>query len=188
LFFIFCLFQILFFRRRVIDTIVDDPAAFRTPFQQPRSGIINPILSGGDALKLSSILSWINRWGPVLLFMAGIFYFSSLPGDKAEAVLVGIVGTTESAPIEALPQIVIDWYKVGHVIGYALLGAVTARALAREGRYNFWSALLICTAYAVTDEIHQYFVPNRHAWPVDVLLDAAAAGLSISLFSFFRKD
>lgn len=138
-------------------------------------------------LRFSKYLNWINLWGPVLTCMAGIFYFSSLPGEQAQAVLIGIVGTTASAPIEALPHIVVDWYKVGHVIGYALLGAATARALAREGRNRFWPALLICAAYAVTDEFHQHFVPNRHAYPLDVLIDAAASAGAIYLVSFFHK-
>lgn len=129
----------------------------------------------------------LNRWGPVLLVMAAIFAFSSLPGEKAEAVLVGLVGTTESAPIEALPQMVIDWYKVGHVIGYALLGAAAARALALSGRAGFWPALLICAAYAVTDEFHQHFTPNRSGRALDVLIDAGAAAVAIYLYLFFRK-
>jgi len=138
-------------------------------------------------LQTSKWLAILNRWGPVLFIMAAIFAFSALPGEQAEAVLGGLGGTTERAPIESLPAVVIDWYKVGHVIGYALLGAAAARALALSGRAGFWPALLICTAYAVTDEIHQGFVPHRHAWAVDVLIDAAAAAAAIGLYLFFRK-
>ncbi|NMC52127.1 MAG: VanZ family protein [Chloroflexi bacterium] len=138
-------------------------------------------------MQTTKWLTILNRWGPVLLVMAAIFAFSALPGEQAEAVLVGLVGTTESAPIESLPAVVIDWYKAGHVIGYGLLGAAAARALVLSGRAGFWPALLICAAYAVTDEIHQGFVPNRHAWTVDVLIDAGAAAVAIGLYLFFHK-
>lgn len=40
-------------------------------------------------------------------------------------------------------------------------------------------ALLICVLYAISDEIHQHFVPGRGAQVKDVLIDSAGASVGI---------
>jgi VanZ family protein len=59
--------------------------------------------------------------------------------------------------------------KGGHMLGYALLALTYWRG------WNFepdkrWLAWGLAICYAITDEIHQSFVPGRHPSPVDVLL------------------
>ncbi len=41
--------------------------------------------------------------------------------------------------------------------------------------------LSLCIAYAITDEVHQMFVPDRYADVRDVLSDAAGAGAGLGL-------
>ncbi len=48
-----------------------------------------------------------------------------------------------------------------------MLGALLFRALGRE-----LTAVAIGIAYAVTDEVHQAFVPGRQGAVLDVLVDA----------------
>ena len=43
------------------------------------------------------------------------------------------------------------------------------------------SAVAIAVAYAVTDELHQTFVPGRNGSPVDVAIDAVGALLAAGL-------
>nr|MBA3429127.1 VanZ family protein [Actinomycetota bacterium] len=38
---------------------------------------------------------------------------------------------------------------------------------------------LLGVAYAVSDEVHQHFVPSRRAAPLDVLIDSLGVGLGI---------
>jgi len=57
--------------------------------------------------------------------------------------------------------------KLAHAAEYGILGALVVRALRR------WSwALALGVAYAVSDEIHQSFVPGRQGSPLDVLIDS----------------
>jgi VanZ family protein len=70
--------------------------------------------------------------------------------------------------------------KGAHALLYSGLGVLVARALAGGFRrpLRLRSALVavaICTLYGITDEIHQYFVPNRQADGFDVLADAVGA-------------
>jgi len=76
--------------------------------------------------------------------------------------------------------------KTGHVIGYAGLGLLWARMLAARcsasTRQTLMWALLLTVFYAVSDEFHQSFVPGRNGTPLDVLIDAASAGLGLWLW------
>ena len=75
--------------------------------------------------------------------------------------------------------------KAGHVTGYAILGALSFRAV-REGRRGFllrWAviALAIVAAVASTDEFLQSFTPTRSSSPWDVLIDVCGAVVAILL-------
>jgi VanZ family protein len=95
----------------------------------------------------------------VLLYMAFIFYLSSMPEPP-------------------LPSAVND--KEAHFSGYALLGLLTARAAAggfgrRVTRTIALAAIAIAIAYGISDEFHQSFVPGRDADLHDVYADGIGA-------------
>ena len=100
-------------------------------------------------------------WLPVFVWAAVIFTFSSIP-----SLSTGL-GTWDTI-----------LRKGAHLTEYAVLGVLLYRALGREPL-----ALAVGIAYAATDELHQYFVPGRHASPVDVAIDAVgvAAGMLVWL-------
>jgi VanZ family protein len=58
--------------------------------------------------------------------------------------------------------------KIAHFCEYAILGALLFRALGRE-----LFVVAAGAAYAATDELHQHFVPGRHAAFRDVAIDVA---------------
>jgi VanZ family protein len=101
----------------------------------------------------------LNRWLPVVLWAALIFTFSSIPS------LGTGLGTWD-----------LVLRKLGHAVEFGVLGALLYRALRREPL-----AILLGSAYAVTDEIHQAFVSGRQASPLDWLIDTlgVAAGVLI---------
>jgi VanZ family protein len=76
--------------------------------------------------------------------------------------------------------------KGGHSIGYAILGAVTLRALA-GGRLSgvTWpraaATLGIAALYGASDEFHQSFVPGRTPDVHDVLADCIGAAAAVTL-------
>ncbi|MFQ5398582.1 MAG: VanZ family protein [Anaerolineae bacterium] len=102
------------------------------------------------------------RWLPLLLWMAIIFAVS----DR----------TPSELPQFGLMDVVLK--KGAHFLAYAWLALLAYRALS-YGRHRVLWALFIVAAYAVSDEIHQSFVPGRHAMLADVLIDTlgGAAGL-----------
>ena len=67
--------------------------------------------------------------------------------------------------------------KTAHACEYALLGFLWFMALSpREKSFRrFAAAFVISALYAVSDEVHQYFVPGRSCMLSDVLLDSAGS-------------
>jgi len=96
-------------------------------------------------------------WGPVVVWAAVIFAFSSIPS------LSSGLGTWD----EVLR-------KGAHITEYAVLGLLLLRALGRVA-----PALVIGIAYAATDEVHQHFVSGRHSSPFDVAFDACGITLGL---------
>ena len=66
--------------------------------------------------------------------------------------------------------------KGAHMAEYAVLFALYRRALRLSGaRRPGVLALVLCAAYAATDEMHQGFVAGRGPSAVDVAIDTAGA-------------
>ena len=111
-------------------------------------------------------------WGPVLLVMGLIFFFSSLPDPGGP------------------PGGISD--KTAHVLIYAALGASLVRALA-GGRITAMTltrivlAAALGTLYGVSDEIHQHFVPPRTPDILDVVADSIGAILGAIVMTLVAR-
>ena len=71
--------------------------------------------------------------------------------------------------------------KSAHFIGYMILGilAILLFLQYENIKYKGWSAFLLSVLYAISDEIHQLFVPGRSGQVKDVLIDSCGAALGI---------
>ncbi|MBD0317198.1 MAG: VanZ family protein [Thermoleophilia bacterium] len=103
-----------------------------------------------------AVLERFALWAPVALWAALIFVLSSIPDLTTGLVWDAVVR------------------KVAHAGEYAVLGALLARALARDR-----VAFVLGSAYAVTDEIHQSFVEGRVGSPLDWWVDTAGVAIGI---------
>ena len=102
-------------------------------------------------------------WLPVAVYMAAIFYVSA-----------------QSSPPS--PGGVPDY--ILHGVEYFGLAIVTFRAVARGLPAQVTGArarltMLLVVGYAVSDELHQYFVPFRTADIRDVAYDVVGASLAL---------
>ena len=138
------------------------------------------------------------RWLPALAWMALIFGASgdalSAPHTSrwVEPLLRWLLGGGASPAV-------IEWVhfllrKAGHVGEYAVLAILLRRAFrpaqsagtpppendppSWHGRAD-WFAVGLAAAFAVSDELHQAFVPTRGASAADVCLDTVGAALGI---------
>ncbi len=79
--------------------------------------------------------------------------------------------------------------KSAHFSLYALLGFMVSMAAGRRKLFSPVSAgvIVFCFLYALSDEIHQYFVPGRSCEFRDMMIDTSGAltGMLVSLFILF---
>ncbi|MFY9114759.1 MAG: VanZ family protein [Dethiobacteria bacterium] len=119
------------------------------------------------------ILKQIVLWGPVLIQMGLITYFSSQPAGSE---------VLDSFPLPA---------KIGHLCGYALLAMLLYRAL--NGQLQDWSikaaaiAFLISLFYGLFDEFYQSFIPGRESSLLDVVIDGSGALVFLTMFRFWLE-
>ncbi len=48
-------------------------------------------------------------------------------------------------------------------------------------------SLMICILYAISDEVHQSFVPGRGPGVMDVLIDSAGAMVGIGMYEMISR-
>jgi hypothetical protein len=101
----------------------------------------------------------VTIWLPVVAWAALIFVLSAQPNL-----------TTGLGFWDTLLR------KSAHFAEYAVLGFLLLRAVRLRV-----AALTAGVAYAISDEIHQYFVPGRYASAWDVLLDSGGVLLGVLL-------
>lgn len=85
--------------------------------------------------------------------------------------------------------------KVAHLTEYAILAILIWRALhnrtdvppSQTSLRVAWLTFLICVLYAITDEVHQSFVPSRIGSPFDVVIDAVGAFMGLLVACIWRR-
>ena len=114
--------------------------------------------------------------------MIFIFIQSALPGHVSGAesnIIVRIITSIVQADPETVGFVV---RKTAHFTEYMMLGAClllnVRDCFAQLQPRQMWGlAWMLGTAYAVTDELHQRFVPERSCEPRDMCIDAAGVAL-----------
>ena len=102
----------------------------------------------------------LSLWVPVVLWAAAIFALSSVPSLDTGLGIWDLV-----------------LRKLGHLVEYAILGALLLRAVRNDP-----VAIALGSAYAVTDELHQVFVTGREGHPLDWLIDTVGVVAGVLLF------
>ncbi|MBU0951208.1 MAG: VanZ family protein [Elusimicrobia bacterium] len=119
--------------------------------------------------KTNKIRKLISLWLPVLFWCWLIYFLSSIPNLR----------------IEALGFWDFIFRKFAHIGEYAILVLFLFRAF--RGRLYFWPGFL-SFVYASTDELHQLFVPTRGPSLVDMLIDTSGAAIMLIVIKISEKN
>lgn len=133
------------------------------------------------------------RYGPVILWAALIFVFSSglFSGSNTSSIVRPLVLWVYPGISDAALTLVHGLIrKAGHFVEYAILALFAARAFrtsSREFLRDHWFAvsLTFVAVYALSDEFHQSFVSSRTASIYDCLIDTAG-GLAALIILAWR--
>lgn len=130
-----------------------------------------------------------------------LFYFSAQDGNESSTLSSGValmiiktfVSDFETISIErqtflleAFSAIV---RKLAHFSIFFIIGVLSFFAtymLKLKKKYKFLIMFMICSFYAVFDECHQHFIPDRTASRTDVLIDLSGSlfGIILILITF----
>lgn len=139
----------------------------------------------------------LRYWLLVIVWILLIFILSHQRAAVSDALSGGVLNwLLPYLPIgaENIPVMHVQLRKSAHFIAYFILGVLVVMAVSRA---NAWSiqtciyALLISAVFAMTDEVHQLFVPGRSGEIRDVMIDSIGASIGIScwsLWKFWRKN
>ena len=101
-------------------------------------------------------------WAPALIWMGVIFAFSARPS------LPEVPGRVSDLVVK----------KTAHIVEYGVLACFYLRGLSRrsqKGAALRLATVVLCLAYALSDEYHQSFIPGRHGKLLDVAVDGVGA-------------
>ena len=143
----------------------------------------------------------ILRWLAVIGWMIVIFCFSAQPSNRSlsssdpitDAVIAvfhpeyGSLSPDEQFELHESVSFYVR--KTAHFTVYAILGLLLLAALnaSLPARYSFPAAFVIGTLYAITDEIHQAFVPGRACQGRDVLIDSLGILSALLIAAVIRR-
>lgn len=150
----------------------------------------------------SKIIMIIISWAAVLFWMLLIFYLSSQVAEQSNNLSKGvtkiIVETVEKVtPEKDFNMDTINHFvrKNAHFFAYLTLGILVLNAIRRSrmngstisGVATLAMAFGICVLYAISDEVHQLFVPGRGGQVKDILIDSSGAIVGIGLYMIIAK-
>ena len=143
-------------------------------------------------MRKKAILILLIAW--VVTIATGIFLFSSQTGEESGEISKGLMDNMftflqlDTEGEEKLHHLI---RKGAHMTEYAVLGASACVLCFYLADIRLWNgisrrkmaalALAFSALFAVTDEIHQAFVPGRGPSVKDVLIDSVGAAIGIAL-------
>lgn len=107
-----------------------------------------------------------------IAYMGAIIYLSHLPGSDIDLPMIPYID------------------KLYHGLEYAILTGLIVLSFLIETRYTikqiFFPVLVFISLFALSDEIHQYFVPGRSSSGYDLLADIAGCIFVLILFRYMK--
>ena len=139
----------------------------------------------------------------VIIWMFVIFSFSNQNGVKSTSTsnvvtsaIVNVatnVTNKEYTRTEVKKKIEDSTFyirKMAHFTEYLILGILVLNYLSTYGKLNkrmLMIALIICYLYAISDEIHQIFIPGRTAKVLDTLIDGSGSLIGLIIYTRYFK-
>lgn len=134
----------------------------------------------------------ILSWSFVILWMALIFYLSHQPATQSNGLSTSITEKVIEIVEKIAPNLDIDIRSFNHIIrknahffAYLILGVLTSNGLRNskvEDKRGLIIAIIISVLYAISDEVHQLFVPGRGGQVKDVIIDSTGSLVGIALY------
>ena len=123
----------------------------------------------------------------VIIWMIIIFImssFNSTESSNQSNFIVNIISNIFNINNIELLSLIIR--KIAHFTEYFILGLLVYNMIYNYNK-KIHISIIICILYAISDEIHQLFVPGRSCQFIDILIDSTASILGIYLLYLLYK-
>lgn len=125
----------------------------------------------------------------VLIWMTIIFIMSSFDAtesaNQSNFIVNIIINIFKIENIELLSFII---RKLAHFTEYLILGFLVINMFTKNNINNLYLiSIILCIIYAISDEIHQIFIPGRACQLRDILIDSIGPITGIYLYKLYLK-
>jgi len=123
---------------------------------------------------MEKFIKFLKYWLPVILWAGGIFYLSSISGLASDMSVFWDV----------------FWRKLAHATEFGILNLLLFRALwgyKMKTSQAIILSFILSVLYAFSDELHQYFVPNRECRLKDVGMDSLGAAAMTAVIYLLNR-
>lgn len=125
----------------------------------------------------------------VLIWMIIIFIMSSFDATESanqSNYIVNIISNVLNINNIELLNLIIR--KLAHYIEYLILGILVINMFIKNNiPQSYLISIIFCIIYAISDEIHQLFVPGRACQIKDILIDSIGSITGIYLYKLISK-
>lgn len=125
----------------------------------------------------------------VLIWMIIIFIMSSFNAEDSanqSNFIVNIISNIFNIENVKLLSLIIR--KLAHFTEYLILGTLVINMFTKNNaKKTYLLSILLCIIYAISDEIHQIFVPGRACQIKDILIDSVGSITGVYLFKSLKK-
>lgn len=122
----------------------------------------------------------------VITWMIFIFImssFNSAESSNQSNFIVNIIANIFNINNISILSLIVR--KLAHFTEYFILGLLVYNLIYSNQKKAYF-AIIICVLYAISDEIHQLFVPGRSCQVLDVIIDSSGSLLGIILLYIYK--
>lgn len=129
--------------------------------------------------KISTLLA--IAW---MIFIFIMSSFNSIESSSQSGFIVNIISNILNINNTEILSLIIR--KLAHFTEYLILGILVSNAIHIHNK-KIYLAIIICIIYAISDEIHQLFVPGRSCQITDICIDTLGTLTGIFLLNLKFK-
>lgn len=131
--------------------------------------------------KLSIVLVLI--WASLIFIMSS---FNAEDSANQSNFIVNIIANILNINNISLLCLIIR--KLAHFTEYLILGTLVINMFTKNNaKKTYLLSILLCIIYAISDEIHQLFIPGRACQIKDILIDSVGSITGIYLYKLLIK-
>lgn len=127
-------------------------------------------------ISILLVITWM-----ILIFIMSSF--NSTESSNQSNFIVNIIANIFNINNISILSLIVR--KLAHFTEYFILGLLVYNLIYSNQKKAYF-AIIICVLYAISDEIHQLFVPGRSCQVLDVIIDSSGSLLGIILLYIYK--